>query len=587
MQGDTSKRQPLPAAAESSAKNPQTEANVVLGVIDDGAAFGHASVCEVSTQKLKSRVSLIWNQTRESHRLNERHWTSRKEAGWHGGELESEKIAELIDEHSSGSELDELACYSALFDADATERALRGRESHGAAVMTTMAGRFGAAGRHLNSVRASSGIAETKAVDKASEAPIIFVELPYEHIAISSGRWMPISALDGVRYIIARARERFRGSRSPRVPVVINISSGSNTGPHDGTSMIESAFAEILESDPWVAITVAAGNSRLTGTHVDVVVPPNASNEIVVRVPPRKKFETYAEFWPQWERPENGSIPLDYSSVTFDVKSPTGEVQKSVKFDDSEAVFRDVAKQVLAGFRSASDAVQAKNRPMALLVVSATAPHEFLSNAPYGNWVVRCNNRSNVPLRIKAWVERDEIVFGVRQPQHARFASTGAEPPARDNWSDESAGDISRRETTSNMANTAHVFAVAAGTGDKGNGFVSPYSGGGDGGVRPQLIARADRNPAQPGILVWGNYRGARRHMNGTSIAAPQAARWIANCFANGIDRTHLECLTMHAQPRSHPHLRGIADGEGRLFIDSDEMPDPSTARGCAAPQNE
>lgn len=580
---------PLPEVpVAASANTEKIEASVVLGVIDDGAAFAHESVRVRDASEPRSRVAFIWNQTRQSARLNERYWTSLANQDWYGGQLAAAAMSDVMKLHSTHAEVDELGCYADLFDADSSDRALRGRDSHGAAVMTTMAGHLDAGSVKSTPLNGQNTNATEQLDDPAAKAPLIFVELPYEQIAISSGRWMPIAALDGVRYIIAKARATFVPTCAARVPVVINISSGTNTGPHDGTSMIESALTEILKSDPWVAITVAAGNSRLSNTHIDVIVPPHTSYDMTVRVPPLKKHETYTEFWPQWVPNDGDNVPLDFAAITFGVVSPGGDLRKGLGVDGQGAVFTVKDDVPIAGFQFASNAVQSVGRPMALLVVAPTMPHEFLPKAPYGNWIVRCTNTSPIPLRIKAWVERDETVFGIRQPQFAHFVSSGdVAPPALD-WEDAVSGDVSRLETTSNMAGTRHAFAVAAGTGGRQSGYVSSYSGGGggDSSARPQLIARADRNPAQPGVPVWGNYRSTRRHMNGTSIAAPIAVRWIANNFARGVDRLHIECLAMFSQPREHPRLsakRGrerIAAGEGRLFIEDVDSSPQQCARG-------
>lgn len=553
-------------------------AKVVIGVIDDGAAFAHAAMR--ASSGVDSRAALIWNQTQQLSYLSRQWWIkpSAPEGrfAWHGVLLDSASISEIMGRHRAGEDIDELECYDDLVSEKGSTIALRLRESHGAAVLTTAAGSLDAAcvipaGADFNSVSRPREL-----VDAASQAPVIFVDLPPEQIGISSGRWMPICALDGVRFILDHARSHFSPLvGSERVPVVINISSGASAGAHDGNSMFESALSELLDADPLVAVTLAAGNSRLARSHVEKEVNPGGDCELCLRIPVAKKFETYLEIWPTWLDAQGKPVPFEPGMLSIEIISPTGDM-KRIELRQ-EALFCDSEDVVIAAARFTGNAVQSKGRPMALLVVAATHQHESLPSAPYGNWVVRCTNKSKINMRVKAWIERDEVVFGIRQPQLAHLVEDADPQGSVLDWDEDTDRSVSRAHTTSNFANAKGAFAVAAGVGGKQDGFVSSYSGAGGPGAydgSPLFIARADRSPAQPGIPAWGNYRSARRHMNGTSIAAPQAARWIANAFAIGNDRNHIACLTHAASPRKHPHLEGIvAAGEGRLFVEATEAP--------------
>lgn len=573
------------------------DACVVIGVIDDGAAFAHATMLEPNGRN--SRVKLVWNQTQQISHLNGQVWrtpcdSTGKEVTWYGSALEASNIAALIKANLVHGELDELGCYAALVSDKGAVRALRSRESHGAAVLAAAAGSLDATNVIPLSADASQQMRPLEISDAASRAPVIFVDLPHELITISSGRWMSICALDGVRFIIEQARARFQRTESKsRVPVVINISSGSSAGPHDGSSIFESALTEILKSDPLIAVTLAAGNSRLARCHVvETMIPGVDQVSICLRIPPAKKFETYVEIWPEWFDAAGKKLPDSPETLTLEIESPYGE-KRTLHCDDDGIRFREKQANrgatkaeyenndqadVIAGALFASNVSQSNGRPMALLVVAATAPHERLVSAPFGNWTIRATNKSQHTLRINAWIERDETVYGIRRPQIAHFIKDANALGSVLDWDDITDRSVSRQQTTSNFANADKAFAVAAGVGGRADGFVSSYSGAGAGGSdlyggRPFFVARADRSPAQPGIPAWGNYRSARRHMNGTSIAAPQVARVIANAFARGNDREYLECLVQYAQPRIHPHLEAIASGEGRVFVDISDIP--------------
>lgn len=566
-------------------------AKVVVGVIDDGAAFAHSSLRGAGGNS--TRVSIMWSQSPELPGLNKSYWRlpetphqggSGVRPRWYGAMMREEQMNAAMQDACVNSEVHETACYGSLFEFSKQHRAIETRFRHGPAVLTTFAGAFSAS-KMLASEPDDLRIGVNNLMtDPCASAPIILVDLPYEQVAISSGRWMPIAALDGVRFILTEARALYKRDDGMPLPVVINISSGSTAGSHDGTSMFESALAELLDADPHLAVTIAAGNSRLSRVHTEVVIGVGSSGSVTFRVPPAKRFETYVEFWPEWlASPDDKPMP-DASSLQFTVIAPDGRKIEPLLADGDGKFLKDVDNRIVAGMNYSENVVQACQRPMALLVIAATAPHPEFNHAPFGNWTVLCQNNSNCSVRLRSWIERDEVVFGVLRPQSAHFtdADEGGRPP--NDWDEDRKSLVSRYDTMNNLANARGAFAVAAGTGGRESGFVSPYSGAGpESGVqRPKLISRADRSPAQPGIPVYGAYGGARQHMSGTSIAAPQAARWIANYMAGGHDRIDVEVLAQCSVPRKHPHLADsktgtnrVASGEGKWFLDpNDPIPE-------------
>ena len=564
-------------------RNARVKERVVIGVIDDGAAFAHASLRAAGSDN-ETRVAIVWNQSRRNGLLNPAHWQSfegSKDA-WYGAAMGKPQLSKAMRDSVRNDEVDELKCYADLRKGTESRRSLRSRESHGAAVVSMFAGSLDAGNGIAKRPDDAYNLRSKTLDDPASRAPVILVDLPYELTTISSGRWMPVSALDGVRFILDQARTRYMDANDADVPVVINISSGSSAGAHDGSSMFESALKELLEQDNRLAVTLAAGNSRLANAHSEIVIAPHQDGEIVVRVPPDKRSETYAEFWPEWIVEDGVMSSDDYFQISISVTPPGQQESTILSPGKGEWVLVNRQQKPIAGLKFAANAVQSVNRPMALLVVGYTLVHEWRPTAPYGNWVVKCHNGSGKRLRIRAWIERDEVVFGVRQPQSAHFVHTGEGKPQVDNWMDQTGYSVSRYDTTSNLANARGAFAVAAGVGGRDSGYVSPYSGGGmEGGNarRPTFIARADRNAAQPGIPTFGTYRSARRHMNGTSIAAPQVARWLANYVAEGGDQSNICVLGASSHPREHPHIRDpqtgqrqVAAGEARWFVDATEQ---------------
>lgn len=563
-------------------------AEVVLGAIDDGAAFAHDALRGPSG--CQSRVRLVWNQSIEApspydridttSQVDERFWcTNTTESGWYGAVLTDYGVQMALVHAALDPIEGELVAYDIIRRHRFPGTGIASRFSHGAAMLTTLAGSVDALAAAGVAGEATSGYHRRYLDDSASKAPIIFVDLPAEKVAISSGRWMPVALLDGITFICEMARKKFVSPCDTPVPIVINVSSGSNTGPRDGCGILDAAVASLLKADRNLAIVVAAGNLRLSGTHCDEQVSAKGTTKIVVRVPPRKPAETYIEIWPTASGDPNLTAAELLAGLTFTVTAPDRRVRVIASQSGyAEAFFEEQGgERAVAGVFLTVRPVQSPLRPMVLLVVAATAPHEHLLHAPGGDWEITVKNKLDVPVRLESWIERDEVIFGHRRPQAAHFVDDRSPCFDTMDWDDVTGSTISRMKTMNNLAAIPSVFSVAAGTGGYASGFVSTYSGAGSFAfgrtepelLRPSFAARADRNPAAIGVPVLGAYASSRWHMSGTSIATPQAARWVANMFATGhYDRCAIQALVADAEPQVHPHLHGkIAASEGRLYV--------------------
>ncbi|HEX9297642.1 MAG TPA: S8 family serine peptidase [Polyangiaceae bacterium] len=136
-------------------------------------------------------------------------------------------------------------------------------------------------GTHVASIAAGNGGAEARYVGGAPEATIVFAAVGHGTL----GEANDVDVVNGARFIFDRAD-------AMGLPAVINISVGSDFGPHDGTSPVEKALAALVGADhPGRAIVVAAGNSaglyvgdrpeQTLGVHTEVRV----DRSIPARVP--------------------------------------------------------------------------------------------------------------------------------------------------------------------------------------------------------------------------------------------------------------------------------------------------------------
>src|SRR5262249_54085745 len=153
--------------------------------------------------------------------------------------------------------------------ADASFKRLAPSISHGAHVMDVIAGR----------IPISSRIGPTKpgqdhrdppswaeanpTYDPASSADVVFVQFPEKGIRDATGVWLKCYVVRGIHYILSHAQPNHT------TDVIVNLSYGPTTGPHDGTADLETALAELVHEynghngKPKLHIFLAAGNSYL------------------------------------------------------------------------------------------------------------------------------------------------------------------------------------------------------------------------------------------------------------------------------------------------------------------------------------
>jgi hypothetical protein len=85
------------------------------------------------------------------------------------------------------------------------------------------------------------------------------------------------------------------------------------------------------------------------------------------------------------------------------------------------------------------------------------------------------------------------------------------------------------------------------------------------------FAAKVDAGKTHPGVRVPGNRANVSRRMNGTSVAAPQAVRYVANQMAGGKTRVQIEAeLPKKPTPlptagAGHKPKRDPRDGRKRL----------------------
>lgn len=527
-----------PAGKQSGSGAAGPPVKVLLGVLEDGCPFGHPSLISGRNQ---TRVVALWDQTLVAVNTED---PSPEDLDY-GRERRQVHLNSLLRRHSDGHGIDEEALYE---DPASLQRRLPSRGSHAAAVITLMAGRQALLPSHstatcISADRPGLQTAQASGNDAASELPLAVVQFPREQINLAGARWMVVRALDGLRYLAAVSAEMAQGEQQAPLPLVVNLSYGSMVGAHDGTALLETAMAELAQAHGRMAIVLAAGNSHGTGRdsedadglarlpsgrHAVHELPgPRGRALLRLYVPPNKPIETYLEIWfEDLDKEARDEQFLRRDDVQIRAVSPHGQILEVKQFPG--IAFDSAAPEdTRAGLLCFPRVAQSQRRSMALLVVVATQMSTTRVEGPSGIWTVEVSNRSQRQLRVQAWVERDVVAGAARRSQAARLLD-GDDPDA---------ASLSDDNTLNNIATGAEVFRVGAlsVSGPEGRTGVSPYSSAAAADQPgPEFSAVADELRPMAGIRVSGNCGGTVVRMNGTSVAAPQAARWLANRMAAG-----------------------------------------------------
>ena len=504
-----------PCIAPRSQASADSNRDLLLGTIDSGCAFLHASFRYTDTS---TRIVQFWDQgvAREPQR---EYWSPASRFGY-GSVLWKQDIDRLLSLQvppPAGQPRDELRTYKTLAHMvrHGQARLPVRRAMHGTHVLDVLAGRRNP--WHRDS-----------APDAASKAPLAFVQLPRKTLADGSGGSLSAHILDGVRQLMTLVK--------PKGKLVISISQGTHAGPHDGSSMIERALDELLSlrKDNF-AIVVGAGNSRRSDCHAHVEVQPQQTVELALRIPPRDTTDSFAECWYPYAA-ANGQT----HRLHMQLETPTGLASDWVAAGHECRLFGTNSAQgpAVASLIHASHVSNGKDA-MALVALSPTSESSFKAadpalHAPSGTWKLRIKNLGAQGCSVHAWSERDEPVRPPWRdyPRWLSLPPAGVGGPLRVGPSESG--------TLSNLATAEHVLvagALVVATGKPaGYSALGPPRGGArlaNGLPTPNVLAAADQSRQLPGVRAAAVRGGDTARMSGTSVAAPTLARQLFNLLAD------------------------------------------------------
>ncbi len=358
---------------------------------------------------------------------------------------------------------------------------------------------------------AAHGAHVTDLLCGAEDWQFVFVQFPLAAIDDPSGLWLKRYALDGLMYIMECIGAQTK-------TIVVNLSWGPQTGPHDGTSILEVAIDDLVADQKALGndlfVSLAAGNSYSSRAHAQVDYLGGGS--LSWMVPPDGRTPAFLEIW--WP---NGIAPADARLRV----APPGSTAVDILPGQPWAQTNWYARLRKVG-----------NSTKALLVVHPTEDRDPTFRGQHGKWTVEFKpGRANVKGDIHVYLARADHNMGARRRAKASYLTDAALAVSRfvppDKRFDEAAGSVIRREGTLNGIATGAKSIVAAGY-RFSDASVAPYSSSGPTrGPRtgPDNACVTDRSAAVAGVRATGVRSGTTVRLMGTSMAAPQLARELAN----------------------------------------------------------
>ncbi|NIZ09752.1 hypothetical protein [Pseudooceanicola sp. HF7] len=521
---------------------------VLMGVIDDGIAIAHELF---RSGPAESRVELAY--------VMESAPDARKR-GSYGHVLKRRRIDKLLRRHSRHGLLDEEGFYRAAGVIRMTGEGLEPvsqRRSHGTHVCSLAAG--------------------YPPDGSARERPILCAMLPASVTRDVTGRSLePVLGL-AVDRLLHHAR-RYRLPDGEPVPMVLNFSYGNFGGPHDGTSLIARLIEDRLDRHPALRVVLPAGNGNLAQVHATLSAP---QEELRLMARPDDRTASHVQFWLPYQ------TEREAEALTLRVRPPGGPESPPVQArPGSGAVLVDARGREVARLAYGWHPSPTVRGQIGLSLHPTAALDSAVALAPAGQWQIHAALGGSSPAPVQVWVLREESPPGYRgggrqayfdNSCYRRFDALGA-PLAVDPA--ETDCPVRRAGTLSGFATGARPVVVAGLT--ERNGLLPDYSAAGPitptRGARsadrkgPDAAARSDDSPALPGVIAAGSRSGSYLRLNGTSMAAPLVARFMADGLARGetVDRTWVaEAAAGSDSTYPGPRPAPSRAGSGRLRIDA------------------
>lgn len=429
-----------------------------------------------------------------------------------------------------------------------------------------------------------------------ADRPIIAVQLPTVVTENTSGSDLTWSVLEGLSYIFDRARKLTGKGKKKKLPLIINFSYGVIAGPHDGTSELEMEIEKLAEDYEKTygvpcRVVLPAGNSHLSRCHAEVCFNgEHVRRPLYLRLQPDDLTDSSLQIW----LPYDGDYKTRPSRLMVRVQAPDGAITDELGEDTKQVVRLCNDHGVpICELRYVFDANTTKRgwflvtfRPTARQLPSDDPCCDH-AVAPAGRWTIWLRNLRLADEAVHAWIQRDDTAYGYRRrgrqayfdhAEYVRFDCQGR--VIEDDDHPEQGACVITRASLFNALATGPTVLTAGGF-RRQTFKLAPYSAGEPimptCGVppdplkyrKPDVCMVTDDSKVHAGILATGTHSGSIVAFDGTSVAAPQLVREIADRMAKRLpsDRLALKEIAEDEETRcpERPEVPKRRSGWGRL----------------------
>lgn len=331
-------------ASYPAGTNPQGGKGVLIGIVDYGCDFKHENFRNADGS---SRVEVLWNQN------------GKKKAG------QSVDYGRVYTKKEIDTALLKADPYKAL----------------GYIPYEPQPPDEGAHGTHVMDIATGNGRG-TGQPGCAPEADIAFVDVAgndysetYEDV-VKKSFGDSVQLAEAIQFLFDQAGNR---------PCVVNISLGTNGGPHDGTTLVEQWIDRLVRAKPNRAVVISGSNSYADGIHAagDVAAKKKAELSWDMKL---GQYDREMEIW----YPEDGRLAVE-------LISPDGVSQGVVEPGKNLTLGQGNQIAVFVSNRLG----EPNNGDNAISIFVA-------AGVPGGTWTARLHNRANKQTSFHAWLERDD-----------------------------------------------------------------------------------------------------------------------------------------------------------------------------------
>ncbi|WP_142103856.1 S8 family serine peptidase [Pseudonocardia cypriaca] len=324
-------------------------AGVVVGFVDSGLDMAHQNFVDANG---RTRIEAIWDQSGPTTAASPFGFGRRH------GQADIQTALTRSDP------------YTALGYGPAPDSPVR-RGSHGTHVADIAAGSGGGSGQ--------PGVAPASTILFVDPAVADITWIGPATVFSSFGDSGQL--LEAIRFLFDEAGQR---------PCVVNISLGTNGGPHDGSSLVERGIDAILAQRPNRAVVIAASNSFDDGIHAAGRVPAGGSDDVSWRIPAGVVGQSELEIW----------YPGD-DRLLAEIIGPDGTSLGSVPLGSNARLMDDDGNTVLFIGHRGPDPLNGDNTIGVFLE----------QRMPPGTWTIRlrADQVGTDGCAYHAWIERNDL----------------------------------------------------------------------------------------------------------------------------------------------------------------------------------